>query len=35
MFLGFRAVAATMKAPLLARLRGENKDLAQRVVSFL
>ncbi len=36
MFLAFRAVAATMmEAPLLARLRGENKDLVQRVVSFL
>jgi hypothetical protein len=35
MFLAFRATAATMEAPLLARLRGENKDLVQRVVSFL
>jgi hypothetical protein len=35
MFLAFKATAATMKAPLLARLRGESKDLVQRVVSFL
>jgi hypothetical protein len=35
MFLAFRAVAATVEAPLLARLRGVNKDLVQRVVSFL
>jgi hypothetical protein len=35
MFLAFRAESATMEAPLLARLRGENKDLVQRVVSFL
>ncbi len=35
MFLAFRATAATMEAPLLARLRGESKDLVYRVVSFL
>ena len=35
MFLAFKATTATMKAPLLARLRGESKDLVQRVVSFL
>jgi hypothetical protein len=35
MFLAFKATAATTKAPLLARLRGESKDLVQRVVSFL
>jgi hypothetical protein len=35
MFLAFRATTATIQAPLLARLRGESKDLVQRVVSFL
>jgi ankyrin repeat protein len=35
MFLAFRASTATIQAPLLARLRGESKDLVQRVVSFL
>ena len=35
MFLAFRAVTPSIKAPLVARLRGENKDLVQRVVSFL
>ena len=35
MFLAFKAIAATTDAPLVARLRGENKDLVQRVVSFL
>ena len=36
MFLAFKATAATLQAPfLLARLRVANKDLVQRVVSFL
>ncbi len=35
MFLAFKATTATMEAPLLARLRGESKDLVRRVVSFL
>jgi hypothetical protein len=35
MFLAFKALSPTLKAPLLARLRGESKDLVQRVVSFL
>ena len=35
MFLSFRAVTATVEAPLLVRLRGESMDLVQRVVSFL
>jgi hypothetical protein len=35
MFLAFRAMSSTMQAPLLARLRGESKDLVRRVVSFL
>ena len=35
MFLAFRATTASTQAPLLARLRGENRDLVKRVVSFL
>jgi hypothetical protein len=35
MFLAFKAMFPTIKAPLLARLRGESRDLVQRVVSFL
>jgi hypothetical protein len=35
MFLAFKATSGTLKAPLLVRLRGESKDLVQRVVSFL
>ena len=35
MFLAFKAVTATVKAPLIVRLRGESKDLVRRVVSFL
>jgi hypothetical protein len=36
MFLAFKAVTARLQKPfLLARLRGVNKDLVQRVVSFL
>ena len=35
MFLAFRATTATMDAPLIARLRGQSRDLVQRVVSFL
>ena len=36
MFLAFKATTATLQAPfLLARLRVANKDLVQRVVSFL
>jgi hypothetical protein len=35
MFLAFKAVTATTEVPLLVRLRGESKDLVQRVVSFL
>jgi hypothetical protein len=35
MFLAFKATTATMEVPLLIRLRGESKDLVQRVVSFL
>jgi hypothetical protein len=36
MFLAFKAATARLQKPfLLARLRGENKDLVQRVVSFL
>jgi hypothetical protein len=34
-FLAFKAVTATMEVPLLVRLRGESKDLVQRVVSFV
>jgi hypothetical protein len=35
MFLAFKSISGTLKAPLLVRLRAENKDLVQRVVSFL
>jgi hypothetical protein len=36
MFLAFKATTAKLQKPfLLARLRGVNKDLVQRVVSFL
>jgi hypothetical protein len=35
MLLAFRAITATTEVPLLVRLRGEGKDLIQRVVSFL
>ena len=35
MFLAFKSVTATLDAPVLVRLRGESKDLVQRVVSFL
>jgi hypothetical protein len=35
MFLAFKAISGTLQAPLLVRLRGESKDLVQRVVSFL
>ena len=35
MFLAFKAISRTLQAPLLVRLRGESKDLVQRVVSFL
>ena len=35
MFLAFRAITSTTEASLLARLRGESRDLVQRVVSFL
>jgi hypothetical protein len=35
MFLAFKATSGTLQAPLLVRLRGESKDLVQRVVSFL
>jgi hypothetical protein len=35
MFLAFKAMSGTLQAPLLARLRGVDKDLVQRVVSFL
>jgi ankyrin repeat protein len=35
MFLAFKALSSTLKAPLFARLRGESKDLVRRVVSFL
>ncbi len=36
MFLAFKATTARLQKPfLLARLRGVNKDLVQRVVSFL
>jgi ankyrin repeat protein len=35
MFPAFKATSGTLKAPLLVRLRGESKDLVQRVVSFL
>jgi hypothetical protein len=35
LFLAFKATTGSMNAPLLVRLRGESKDLVQRVVSFL
>ena len=35
MFLAFRAVTATTEPSLLVRLRGESRDLVQRLVSFL
>jgi hypothetical protein len=35
MFLAFKALSSSMEVPLLVRLRGESKDLVQRVVSFL
>ena len=35
MFLAFKAMSSSMEVPLLVRLRGESKDLVQRVVSFL
>jgi hypothetical protein len=35
MFLAFKAMSSSVKVPLLVRLRGESKDLVQRVVSFL
>ncbi len=35
MFLAFKAISGTLQVPLLVRLRGESKDLVQRVVSFL